>query len=347
MSKKNRLYSLPYNCSNPNWFISEVIKRKKYIHHVFCEFPYNEPVSHLKYLFNGSNGQIENTAFSMDSYYNHIKLVIDFLKKSEGKFKRICTLNSACYFFKNATDLTTFCDNVIKNIIDYKIDGLIVSDYRIAEYIYKILPELELHTSCNTYSWNIRQMQIWKDNCGIKVFNPPRDILRKISSLKEMHDAGFSLKCIVNEGCLFGCPNTVTHPICIATHCYFGQNCIRNGYGDIFKSNWILPRWQKYYDAYVDIYKIAGRDIKVINYPFECLDAYIQEKNNLCLSDIMINGTMNFLKSKLDKPSLNKITLDKIPDKLVTCECKECGKCTLCEKSLDKILTKEQKMLFQ
>ena len=47
---------------------------------------------------------------------------------------------------------------------------------------------------------------LWRKECGASVFNPSREILRTPAKLKEMHDAGFKIKAIVNESCLFGYP---------------------------------------------------------------------------------------------------------------------------------------------
>lgn len=345
MGYRNRKYALPYNGSNPDWFVEETDRRKNYIDHVFCEFPSHDVFSHLRFAFEGGNAQSYKTLEGVLSRRSYIDCCSRFLKLSLGRFRRVCTVNLAYNVFRDKDDLRDFCLGIVRVSEEYGIDGLIVSDFRVAKQLRLLNPVLELHTSCNTFSWNVRQMEIWREKCGIKVFNPPRDILRKVSVLKEMHDAGFRLKCIVNEGCLMGCPNTVIHPVSVALGCYNGCSCVQNGIGDIFRGNWILPRWQKHYDKYVDIYKISGRETRVVNYPFLALDAYVGEKNDLCLSDLMINGVMNKLK---DLPSdvRKKITLDKVPNKLMTCECKDCGHCSLCEKILKNNIPKEYHNIF-
>ena len=109
-----------------------------------------------------------------------------------------------------------------------------------------------------------------------------------------MHDAGFRLKCLVNEACLMGCPNSFNHNLSIA----MGRrpvllSCCQNGVADLFRANWILPRWQKHYDEMVDIYKIAGRNVAG-NYPFKTLDAYLAEDDSMPLAELMISGTVLF-----------------------------------------------------
>lgn len=339
MSRKNRKFSLPYNGINPLAYITEVEKRIKYIDHVFCELPNSELLSHIRFMHKGS---LDNDISSQGSYIkraSYINNCLDFLQMSKGKFRRICPINAMYYKFDTFDDLFLFCYDLSKLVSEFSIDGLIISDYSVASLFSKLRPDVEIHTSCNGYQWNIRQMEIWRKQCGVTVFNPPREILRKPTVLKEMHDAGFKLKCIVNEGCLMGCPNTFRHQLGISLNCYTGPiSCCQMGIGDIFKANWILPRWLKYYDNYVDIYKIAGRNTTGL-YPFRCLDYYLNEENNVPLNDIFISGTSLIL-SKLPKEIISKITLDKVPDKLMTCECKECNKCNLCEKILEKYIPK-------
>ena len=51
MNAKNRIYSLPYNGTNPEWFLQEVEKRKKHVDHVYCELPFKEMISHVRFTF--------------------------------------------------------------------------------------------------------------------------------------------------------------------------------------------------------------------------------------------------------------------------------------------------------
>jgi len=43
---------------------------------------------------------------------------------------------------------------------------------------------------------------------------------------------------------------------------------------------------------------------------------------------------------------LKQITLDKVPDKLLTCECRECSQCNLCNKILEDLIPKEYRDRF-
>ena len=342
---KHRLYSLPYNGARPEWYIDEVMKRKKYIDHVFCELPNESMLSHTRFQFVKNKVEKDKVVNNV-SRADYIMNCADFLRLSKGKFRRFCPINAMYYRFKSSDEMVGFIANLLKVVDKYSVDGLIISDYRIARLIHLARPEIEIHTSCNGYQWNIRQMEIWQERCGVKVFNPPREILRTPSKLKEMAEAGFKLKCIVNEGCLMGCPNTFLHQLSISLGCYSGcSGCAQFGVGDIFRGNWILPRWQKYYDKYVYIYKIAGRNIPG-DYPFKCLDAFIREDDSLNLLELMISGVIISADKALPLEVKKKITTKIVPDKLLTCECKSCQSCHLCDNILGKIIPQEYHKQF-
>ena len=68
------------------------------------------------------------------------------------------------------------------------------------------------------------------------------------------------------------------------------------------------------------------------------MDAYLTENNNKPLTEVMLSGTVMFAKRMVPEEILRNITLDKVPDKLLTCECKECSKCGLCQKLAEKLI---------
>ena len=343
MKANQRMYSLPFNGTNPEWFLQEVEKRKKNVDHVYCELPFNESemLSHVRFTFDGKDGATTNTPDSNHRRALYIRNCYEFLRMSKGRIRRICPVNAMYYKFNNDDDLKNFAVSLARVARHHELEGMILSDYRIAVLLHALMPELELHTSCNAYQWNLRQMSIWQEKCGIKTFNPPREILRTPSKLKEMHDAGFKLNCLINEGCLMGCPNSFYHNMSVSLRCYSGMlSCCQSGVGDIFRGNWILPRWQKYYDEYVDVYKISGRN-EPGDYAIRTLDAYLTENNDKPLIDVMLSGTIMFTKRMVPEEIVKNITLDKVPDKLLTCECKECSKCGLCENLAKKLIPEQ------
>ena len=71
------------------------------------------------------------------------------------------------------------------------------------------------------------------------------------------------------------------------------------------------------------------------------MDAYLTENDSMPLTDLMFSGTIGFTSHVLPPEILQKITLDKVPDKLLTCECKDCARCNLCTKILSDIVPKK------
>ena len=352
MKANRRMYSLPYNGTNPEWFLQEAEKRKNNIDHVYCELPNEEMLSHVRFIFDGNhNTNLEqekdpdygNTDLKRAAYIRNCE---EFLRISKGKVRRICPVNAMFYQYNTEEELKDFVISLAQAANYYQLEGFILSDYRMAVLLHALLPELEIHTSCNAYQWNMRQMEIWREKCGVKVFNPPREILRVPENLKKMHNAGYKLKCLINEGCLMGCPNSFNHNLSIAMRCNAPVlSCCQNGIADLFRANWILPRWQKRYDEYVDIYKIAGRNSEG-DYPFKVMDAYLTENNDMPLEELTISGTMMFAHRMLPKEILQKITIDKVPDKLLSCECSSCEQCKLCQTILAELIPEEYHSRF-
>ena len=65
------------------------------------------------------------------------------------------------------------------------------------------------------------------------------------------------------------------------------------------------------------------------------------------LPELEISGTMLFASHMLPAEILRRITIDKVPDKLLTCECRDCERCGLCERILSKIIPEEYRERFR
>lgn len=338
MNRNNRKYSLPYNGTDPNWYISEVLKRRKHVDHVYCELPLGSMLSHVRFAFeNAKDLEFER----VKKRFDYLENCAEFLKLSDGKFRRICPVNAMYYPFKDVKELGSFAYDVAKCVRDYHIDGLILSDPRLAQIMRELFPDLELHTSCNCHSWLLPQMRLWRDRFDVKVFNPPREILRYPSQLKMMAEQGFKLKCLINEGCLIGCANQFNHNLGIAMRCLGTMDsCLQRGIGDVLRSNWILPRWQKYYDDYVSIYKIAGRN-SVGDYPFRTMDAYLTENNSMPFSELMLSGVSLYFSKFVPESVSKSFTIDQIPDRIAFCECRNCDSCHFCDEFMKKVIPSE------
>lgn len=325
--KKKRIFSIPYNGSDPSKFISELTKRAGHVHSVFLSIPivfgsHQDALSPIIYKSNQIVSSLEEYDFNCREFLR--------LSKNLG-MKRILALNAGCYNQDLVKKYILMESQLYPLITEFSIDGIIVTDFSMATKLHQDLPEVELHTSCNCFQWNLKTMDIWAQKAGVKIFNPPREILRTPKALKEMHDAGFKLKCLINEACLYGCPNTVNHAMYIANGVDHPVECGLGDLTNVFKGNYVLPRWLNKLDEYVDIYKISGR-LNPTYYIFRTLDAYLNEDNDMNLFDLVIGGP-----SKYGKDLGLNIPLSAIPDKLLTCQCKDCNKtCFVCSNLMRK-----------
>ena len=308
---KKRMFSIPYNGVPADDYISAITPYMEHIDSVFLGLP-SLLDTHPRYK-NKEEAE-ENT--------------LEFLSR-KIPCKRFLALNKA-HYQRSDEELRTLCkDNAFPLIDKYHIEGVIVTDYSMAKFIHQNRPELEISTSCNSFMYNTRAMRLWQENCGATIFNPPRDILRTPELLKKMHDEGFKLKCIVNESCRYGCPQQMIHCFSAGTinkpYYYECGNMTETG---ILKCNWVLPRWLKQLDEYVDVYKIAGRGA-TLERIVSMLDAYINERDDIHLDD--------FLYGAVYRGPHSNLPTNMIPDKLLTCGGMDCGKgCNLCSVTVAK-----------
>jgi hypothetical protein len=307
------MFSIPYNGAIADDYLSVIAPYGNYIDSIF---------------FGLSSLQDEHPRFKNKKIAEENTL--NFLSKNIP-YKRLLTLNKAHYWMSDK-EIFSFCENDVFPIMEkYHIEGAIVSHYTMAKYIHYHMPNIELQTSCNTFMYNIHAMQLWKENCGISVFNPPRDILRMPKLLEKMHDCGFKLKCIVNESCKYGCTQQMAH--CFSGYhihgsCLYECNHLQDE-SDVLRCNWILPRWLTYLDPYVDIYKIVGRGAPLDRIS-SMLDAYINERDDIYLDDFIYGGVYRGLHYN--------IPTNVIPDKLLTCGCADCNiKCSLCNQVIESV----------
>lgn len=224
----------------------------------------------------------------------------------------------------------------------YGIEGVIVTDLNLARSLHNIFPRLEIHTSCNTQSFIRKNYDYWKQIFGdsLASVNPPREFFRNEKLREELKDIGIPIKAIVNEACYYGCPQNMNHA------CYIGNVQSNNivyfcdrrewKYSDILRTNFILPRHLKIYDNCVDVYKIAGRHRSTENI-FHILDCYVNERNDVDLFSLL---SSRFIHGRIIDKGL-KLPVKNVPDKILTCECKECGKeCNICDKVMEKAVNK-------
>ena len=331
-----RKFSIPFpsliNNESVDKFIQYFLQFKDNVENIYLGIPF------LGGNYHNPKGKYIPFASKYEIIQRHTSECIEFLEKSQGTFKRIITLNSGVYNY-TLSDLMEYIDYIIIPFLDkYSIDGVICTDFNMACRLHEMRPQLELHTSCNCFIETPREMDMWHQYAGISVFNPPREFIRRPDKLKEMRATGYKLKYLVNESCMFGCPQNKNHVMAWAVdNTEFGSQCHHNVTSNFFRGVSIVPRWMKQLDPYVDIYKISGRRVpfRVLKETFE---AYYYEKDNINMGRITFGAKpgiyMGFLASEF-------------PDKLLTCECKDCKNCHLCDKIARNSHKESRKMFFK
>ena len=302
-----------------------------------------EPTSYID-LISEYTPYIENIYMGIPELKNHVSLqhkntdtqpyVYDLLDKTLNMYKRIVVYNSISYNM-NDVELFNFFDKTINPLIEkYKIDGFV----SLAIKLHRDFPKLELHTSCNSFQWNTRQMKLWETLAGVSIFNPPREAAKTPSMLKEMHSAGFKLKVLLNEACLYGCPFTINHACGVAEGKKTYISCSLNDYSNALRTNLFLPQWLDTIDEYVYCYKLSGRDSSY-NTLKNILDAYILQKPMTYIDEISTFGGKNAIRDL--KSNGVRIKISDIPEKTRYCEAKECNTtCFICSEKMQQINTK-------
>ena len=97
-----------HNGTNPEWFLQEVEKRKQNIDHVYCELPFKEMISHVRFTFDDRKSAGENPADVDAMRALYLKNCFEFLRLSRGKVRRICPVNAMCYPFAAEDEVKNF-----------------------------------------------------------------------------------------------------------------------------------------------------------------------------------------------------------------------------------------------
>ena len=333
--RKARKFSVPYNNEDPIKYIEKVLDPYlDNIDSVYFEIPNIVLRNHMSLVAT----QDVNVFFKKQrNTYQFAELV------NQGKYKAIkkyVTLNGASYSDMSFANKYVFVGNYLSEMVkSFNVTGFICADFELAYAIHQIFPQVEIQTSCNTYQWLTRTMDLWHKSLGTTTFNPPREILRDMDELKKIAKSGYRLKCLVNEACVYGCPQNINHAHYIADGSRdheFYCNFIDWDVSDIFRTNFILPRHLKYYDDYVDLFKISGRS-NPTNKIATFVDAYVNERNDVSL-DQLITTRRNKRFKQAKKHFGFTIPVNRIPDKLLTCKCAECDTCDVCDKVAEKLM---------
>lgn len=324
-STPKRLFSVPYDTTiNPSDYLCAISEYKDNIDHIFFGMPsiganYHNRNAHAR-------GEIPSVKI-----INENENAKQFLKLSKGKMKRTLAVNNI-YIPTQPFGKEAYAEfNIIPILEEYGVEGVILTDFDMAKHIHRCLPKVEICTSCNGFLWTKRQMDLWAEEAGATLFNPPREVLRMPRMLEYFRSTGYRLKYLLNECCMIGCTYCIQHATAVAIGDECPHDCSHGDPANFLRCHYVLPRWLDKLDDYIDVYKISGR-MSSLEYITRVLKAYITGEDDIDMLSITNGG--KFFGAKAPRVIANKI-----PDKLLTCECAECNKtCFVCDNLMKQLM---------
>ena len=319
------LFTLPYNNTDPEVFLQTFEPYKEVIHSFYFGMP-RIFVSHNPY-----QEGLERTVEELSNIYQ-------FLNLAKNQYKTILCINTLVYPEDYEKTRFTVWRELAPLVEEFGLGAVNVASPTLAEIIHEFFPNLEIQTSCNTYTFINNMYKLWNEKFGTTVFNLPREALRTPWLLEQFKETGFVSKCIVNEGCIYGCPGNIEHACSfILGECTQKNFCDRLDYrlSDIFKSNFIPPHRLGEFEGKIDIAKIAGRSFTTERI-FKTFLAYLNRDPEAEIQTILHARTRRYLVE-------NNIQLKSKdwPKKTLTCECKECKTCNICYKAMEHAIKRQ------
>ena len=316
------LYTIPYNNSEPESFLE-------------CFEPYRANIHSFYFSFPGLFLTHNPTRDSAEERLGKDTNTYRFLEMINGRYKSVLCINTLVY----PGDLTEISYKIIREMTvlveQFGLTAVNVASPTLAEVIRHYFPMVDIQTSCNTYSYITNMYRFWNEKFGSTVFNLPREALRTPWLLDQFRETGFVSKCIVNEGCLYGCPGNIEHACTFvipnSAVCLF---CDRNDFhlSDVFKTNFVPPHRIGEFEGKIDIAKIAGRYFETERI-LKIFLAYLNQDPEAEIWMLMHARARRWLKdNKINFPA------KAWPKKTLTSECKECSTCNICRKTMEHIV---------
>lgn len=318
-------FTLPYNNDDPEEFLATFEPYRKDIYSFYFGLP------GIFAAHNPFQMSFENTCKTCSGTY-------EFLRLCTGKFQTVLCINTLVYPQEIESLKFTLARELGPLIEVYGLSAVNVASPTLADLIHGLFPALDIQTSCNTYTFINNMYRLWHEKYGSTVFNLPREALRTPWLLDQFRETGFVAKCLVNEGCIYGCPGNIEHACSFVIKDVAQRNfCDRPDFklSDIFKSNFIPPHRLDEFEGKVDIAKIAGRTFET----WRILDTFLAYLNRDPEADVT-----TLLHSRTRKLLVNNgisIKAKDWPKKTLTCECKECDTCVICRKAMEHAIKRQ------
>lgn len=318
------LFSIPYNNSDPEEYLELFNPYLEHVHSVYFGLPG---------VFAAHNPS--PAMQSADVLVRYTENTYRFLEAVKGRIDTVLCINTLIYP-ETENILSLMLTREMGPLVEeYGLSAVNVASPTLAEVIQRLFPYVDIQTSCNTYTFLGNTYRLWHERFGSTVFNLPREALRTPALLENFKKLGYTSKAIVNEGCIYGCPGNIEHSSSfVQSKCTMRLFCEDSAYtlSDIFKSNFVPPHLLRTFEGRLDIAKIAGRTFTTENI-FKAFHAYLTGDEQADIGPILHSRASRLIRD-------NRLTVRSKdwPTKTLTCECKQCAQCTVCNRAMSKVI---------
>ncbi|MEM1674723.1 MAG: U32 family peptidase [Candidatus Bathyarchaeia archaeon] len=221
-------------------------------------------------------------------------------------------LNPVCMGLAEYTEEgRSFLNDLLRKLLEIKVDTLIVAIPYLIEYIAKNFPQFEINASSLCYIDSLNRALMY-ESLGATRLTLSEDLNKSFRLLRLIRErCKAKLEIIANNGCLLKCPFRVYHntmtahisqcpiddPLGFTYKPYPLMRCTLKRLSDhkeIIKAPWIRPEDIKYYAQIgIDYIKIAGRGLLADDL-LRLIEAYLAGRYDGDIYALVDNSYMHF-----------------------------------------------------
>jgi len=221
-------------------------------------------------------------------------------------------LNPVCMGLAEYTEEgRSFLNDLLRKLLEIKVDTLIVAIPYLIEYIAKNFPQFEINASSLCYIDSLNRALMY-ESLGATRLTLSEDLNKSFRLLRLIRErCKAKLEIIANNGCLLKCPFRVYHntmtahisqcpiddPLGFTYKPYPLMRCTLKRLSDhkeIIKAPWIRPEDIKYYAQIgIDYIKIAGRGLLADDL-LRLIEAYLAGRYDGDIYALIDNSYMHF-----------------------------------------------------
>lgn len=339
MKKINVKFSVPFN-GDPE-LVDFLLDNKRFINDIYFGMPHNLLPS----------GRIIEYNEKSENYLSNLIKSLKTLKEN----KIICNLamNSACEGEKifSRDTLNKYKYFISEFVKDDLIKGVILSNPVYIKELKKEFPNLIFSISINANINSVYRAK-YADKMGFNTITIDRDINHNKELIKRISkNVSAKIKVLVNECCLNECLFRSFHFNLMSHHKkdidYKKRIPCVEIYSkepwDMLKSSFILPKDLKGYEGFVDVFKIAGRNLPTRILKYLLKSYFYRKKKGDLLAILSCYGLFTWKDEFIKKNNkIPYLEMNKLPENFrkIISNCNfNCKKCNYCKNIWDYCLT--------